>query len=456
MFKIDELLIATGGVLIYGSKTLFVKGISIDSRTIRPGQAFVAIKGKNFDGHDFIGKAIDKGARVVIVNSSELAVHSEIEKKAAFIAVKDTVKALGDIARYRRKRFNIPVIAVTGSSGKTTLKEMLSWVLSGKFKVLKNIGTENNHIGLPMTLLKLDSTYDLAVLEIGTNHFGEVDYLAGICQPNIGIITNIGPAHLEYFKNLRGVFKEKYALIRHLRKPQVAVLNVDNALLKRQILRRDNSRFILGVGIKNRSDFFASDIKNLPGRLAFLVNKKYRFTLKTLGYYNIYNALAAIAVARLFGMKYKDIARRMNSFNFPQGRLKLRESDNICFIDDTYNSNPFSLEQALEALASLKVKGRKIFVMGDMLELGKKEALFHRQAGRKAAKVCDAFIAVGRLSGLAAQAAKDSGFDTKNIFTCRNSQEAREVLFNKIAPDRDDVVLVKGSRRMRMEEVFKN
>lgn len=452
MFKIEELLKAAGGNLIYGSKSAPVKGISIDSRTIRSGYAFVAIKGKSFDGHDFIDEAIKRKATCVI---SEAGRRKRQAGGVTFIEVADTIKALGDIARFQRKKFDIPLIAITGSSGKTTMKEMISRVLSGKYKVLKNRGTENNHIGLPMTLLKLDRNYDLAVLEAGTNHFGEVSYLAGVCLPNIGIITNIGAAHLEYFKNLRGVFKEKYSLIRHLRRPQIAILNADNALLKRQIAGRDSSRFILGFGVKNRADFFASDIKNFSGGLEFLVNKKYRFTLKTLGYYNIHNALAAIAVARLFGMGYKEIARRLVSFNFPEGRLKSRELNNIRFIDDTYNSNPLSLKQALEALNSLEVTGRKIFVMGDMLELGKQEKLFHRQAGRKVAEVCDAFVAVGRLSGLAAEAAKNSGFDIKNIFTCRTPLEAREILFNKISPGEGDVVLIKGSRRIRLEEVFR-
>jgi len=453
MFKINELLKATSGTLICGEIDASAKGVSIDSRTIKPGEVFVAIKGDNFDGYNFIGQAVKKKASCII---AETIGRKQAVKGVAFIKVADSVKALGDIARSNREKFNTPVIAVTGSSGKTTLKEMIYRVLSGKFRVLKNIGTENNHIGLPMALLSLDKSHDLAVLEIGTNHFGEVGYLAEICLPNIGIITNVGQAHLEHFGNLNGVFKEKYTLISRLKSPGIAVLNADDSLLKKRLAIQKGSRLILGLGIKNHTDFSASDIKDLSGKLEFLVNKKYRFTLKTLGYYNIYNALAAIAVGRVFGMGYKEISRRLRGFDFPQGRLKFRKAGNARFIDDTYNSNPLSLKQALEALANLKVKGRKIFVMGDMLELGKHRELFHRQAGRQAALACDALITVGRLSGLSAQAARDAGFCASNIFSCENSRQAREILFSNISPARDDIVLVKGSRRMRMEEVFRD
>jgi len=453
MFKIDELLEATRGRLINGKKDTVVEGISIDSRTIRPQEAFIAIKGPNFDGHNFVDEAIKKRVKAIIVHSKEFIVHSS--KKISFIIVKDTTKALGDIARYQRQNFDVPVIAVTGSNGKTTTKEMIAWILSQEFKVLKNIGTKNNQIGLPLTLLNLNSSYDLVVLEVGTNHPGEVEYLARICQPNIGIITNIGLSHLEYFTNLKGVFREKGALLGHLKNPRIAILNADDDLLKRQIAIKNSKPVILSFGIKRRSDFFVTDIEILNGRVKFLVNQKYGFTLKTLGYFNIYNALAALTVARLVGMQYKDIISRLSAFNFPQNRLELLELNNIKFINDTYNSNPISLKQAIEALDNFQIKGRKIFVMGDMLELGSRKELFHRQAGRKAARICDVFITVGELSKLAAEAAIKSGLNTKNIFTCASNLQAQDILFKKVSVGPDDIVLVKGSRAMRMEEILK-
>lgn len=453
MFAVHELLKATNARLILGKGDTTVKGISIDTRTIRPGEAFIAIKGHNFDGHNFIAEAIQKGARAAIIHHPLSTIH--YPKNISFLLVKDTTKALGDIARFQRKKFNIPVIAVTGSNGKTTAKEMIAWVFSRKFKVLKNEGTKNNQIGLPMALLNLDTSHKVAVLELGTNHPGEIGYLAGIACPNIAIITNIGPAHLEYFRSLKGVLKEKTKLLRSLENPRIAILNADDGFLKNLIIKKVKRPIILGVGIKQKSDFCASRIKSLNGKIEFLVNKKNRFTLRTLGYYNIYNALTAIAAARIFGMPYKDIARALTVFNFPCSRLQPRVLHNVNFIDDTYNANPASLKQALEALAHFPAKGKRIFVMGDMLELGGKEEFFHREAGRMAAGACDAFIAAGRFSGIAGQAARVAGLNIKNIFTCENSAEARDILFNRMPLSKDDIVLVKGSRAMKMEEVFK-
>jgi len=452
MFTVNELLKSTKGKLISGKRNSAIAGISIDSRTIKLNEAFIAIKGNNFDGHDFIEDVIKKGARAVIAQSSKLKAQSL--GKASIIAVKDTVKALGDIARFKRNKFDIPIIAVTGSNGKTTTKDMIAWVLSDKSNVLKNIGTKNNHIGLPLTLININSAYDFLVLEVGTNHFGEVGYLANICQPNIAVITNIGPSHLEHFRNLDGVFKEKFTLMRYLKKPFISILNADDRFLKKAPVRGTNKPVIFGFSIKNRSDFYASDIKVINGKTEFLVNEEYGFTLNTIGQYNIYNALAAIAIGRIFGMEYENISLRLSVFDFPQSRLNVVKFNNIKFIDDTYNSNPDSLALALDALSNISNAGRKIFVMGDMLELGSNKELFHRQAGRKAAKVCDVLITVGNLSKIAASVAKRSGFDTKNIFTCESVLEARDILLNEISPDSEDVVLVKGSRSMKMEEVF--
>lgn len=472
MFRVDELLEATQGKLIQGKRDIKVRDISIDSRTIRRGEAFIAIKGNNFDGHNFMGEAIRKGAKAIVIQNSIppfIKRAGQNSKNIPVIAVKETTKALGDIARFRRKKFNIPVIAVTGSNGKTTVKEMIAWILSKKFCVLKNEGTKNNQIGLSLTLLNLKSHHDIAVLEIGTNHPGEIEYLTNLCLPNIGIITNIGTSHLEYLCSLKGVLKEKYALIKNLKEPYIAILNADDSLLKDKLARRPKRafakasarRFVLAFGVKNRCDFFARGIKSNPQvyrwtfpKLEFKVNKKYKFTLKTLGYYNIYNALAAIAVARIFGMDYKDISYRLATFDFPKARFIFTELNNIRFIDDTYNSNPVSLKEALDVLEGLKTKGRKILVMGDMLELGSHSKLFHCQIGRNILGVCDVFVGVGKLSKLAADAAKAAGFDNENIFTCETSYQARDTLFKMISFKKDDIVLVKGSRLMRMEEIL--
>jgi UDP-N-acetylmuramoyl-tripeptide--D-alanyl-D-alanine ligase len=265
MFKIDELLVATKGRLVKGRQdTLLIGGVSTDSRTIKESQAFIAIKGDNFDGHDFIDEALEKGTSCIIAEGGSKKAQT---KDVNFIEVKDTLKALGDIARFHRRKFNIPVIAVTGSNGKTTTKEMIARVLAKKLNVLKNEGTKNNQIGVPLTLLNLNASHDIAVLEIGTNHFGEVEYLTRICRPNIGVITNIGLAHLEFFKDLEGVFKEKYSLIEKLEEPYLAILNADDKLLKKQVQKISKKPFIVGVGIRNRSDFFASGVKMIKDKV---------------------------------------------------------------------------------------------------------------------------------------------------------------------------------------------
>jgi UDP-N-acetylmuramoyl-tripeptide--D-alanyl-D-alanine ligase len=451
MLEVSEVIKATGGRLFGRERSLRIKGISMDTRTIRPGEAFIAIKGNNFDGHNFISQAVKKGASCII---KEARGEESKLKKTVCIEVKDTIHSLGGLARFQRQKYDIPVIAVTGSNGKTTAKEMIAWVLSKKYKVLKNEGTKNNHIGLPMALLGLDSSFKLAVLEIGTNHFGEVRYLTDICQPNIGVITSIGAAHLEYFRSLEGVFKEKRMLIDQLQQPGLALLNADDRFLQRELRRRKQKGFIVGFGMREKSDFWASKVKFNPGVVEFLVNAKYSFTLKTAGCYNIYNALAAVALGRIFGMGCRDISCRLSAFEFPQGRLKLLHLKNLSFLDDTYNANPSSFVQALEALAVFKVKGRKILIMADMLELGKDKDIFHSKIGRIAAGVCDVFIAVGRLAQFAARAASEAGLSDSNIFTCASSQEARSILLEKVSAGSDDIILVKGSRAMKMEEVF--
>ncbi len=456
MFKINE-LIKIAAVKLIGAvinNDISVSGISIDSRTIKPGQAFIAVKGNNFDGHDFINEAIKKGAVCVISESGFRLKDIGSMPQVARLEVKDTVRALGDIARFWRQKFDIPVIAVTGSNGKTTTKDMAAWILSKRFKVLKSIGTQNNQIGLPLTLLNLDASYDCAVLEIGTNHPGEIEYLSKICLANIGLITNIGPSHLEFLKDLKGVFDEKYALVEFLKKPRIAMLNADDDLLKKELNRAGAKRAAFGFGIKNYCDFQATDIKFSKAGIQFLA-RKYKFRLKALGYSNVYNALSAIAVARILGMSYKDIALRLAAFSFPQGRLNFIKLGKLRFIDDTYNSNPASLSQALDVLDKLKVKGRKIMVMGDMLELGPRGDSFHQQAGKDAARICDAFITVGMLSRISADTAREAGFDSKSIFVCETSSQARDILFRKLMLGPDDIVLVKGSRSMKMEEVLK-
>lgn len=451
MFKADEIIKATGGKLVQGKLSDKIAAISTDSRGLKSRGAFLALKGNNFDGHDFIAEALKSKVTCLIV---ERAPGCLIPKEITIIRVKDTALALGDIAGFQRQKFNLPVVAVAGSNGKTTTKEMIAWILSGNSRVLKNEGTKNNSIGLPQTLIQLTEKDNFAVVEIGANHFGEVDYLARIAQPNIGLITNIASSHLEFLKDLKGVLKEKLTLLDNLKNPAIAVLCADDKLLKPVIVRENKSKHVFSYGIDEKSDFYASAIRLEGARVEFKVNRKFDFALSTLGYYNIYNALGAISVCRMLGFGYPEISARLSNFKFPKGRLNLIEREGVKFIDDTYNSNPLSFKAALSALRAVKCEGRKILVMGDMLELGKRKELLHRQIARSITNTCDLFVAVGSLSRLSAQAAGDAGFKRKNIFYCDTALEARDLLFKKLLPGASDLVLVKGSRSMKMEEVL--
>ena len=451
MFTVHELTRLTGGKLLAGDGNIRVKGISIDSRTVKKEEIFLALKGDNFDGADFIAQAVKKGASCIIKETGKGKFKSG---RCACLEVKDSIKTLGDIARYHRRRFNIPVVAITGSNGKTTTKEMVSWVVSKKFKVLKTEGTKNNHIGLPLTLLGLSAGHQVAIVELGTNHFGEIKNLASICLPNIGLITNIGPSHLEYFGDVEGVLKEKYALVENLSPPGIAILNADDRFLRRKLASTKRAGLILGFGTSKYSDFRITQLKRIKQGLEFQVNGQRKMILPTIGAHNVYNALAAISCARILGLSYDEITVRLRHFEFPSGRLKLRKFDSAKFIDDTYNSSPASLKQALYALEDFPSPGSKIVIMGDMMELGVDKEEFHYEAGKQIARVCDKFITVGKLSKVAADAARHSGFDTSNLFSCGSVEEARELLFSKISPKKEDVVLVKGSRAMKMEKIF--
>jgi UDP-N-acetylmuramoyl-tripeptide--D-alanyl-D-alanine ligase len=449
MFKVDEIIRATGGILLQGRPQDKLAGILTDSRNLKPGAAFVALRGKNFDGHDFIAQALKSKVGCIIVEKKPSL---RIPEQVALIRVKDTTLALGDIARFQRLKIDPPVIGVTGSNGKTTSKEMIAWVLAALGQVLKNEGTKNNQIGLPQTLIQLSQKDKFAVVEIGTNHFGEVDYLAKIARPNIGVITNIGPSHLEFLKDLKGVAQEKTALLDNLTDPAITLLNADDRLLKGLVRKSGMRQKIFSYGIYEKSDFRASDIRLNGAKVEFKVNSKFKFEITTLGDYNIYNALSAIAIGRICGLSYPQLRARLAAFKFPKGRLNLVKSGGLNFIDDTYNSNPLSLKAALAALAAAACSGRKILVMGDMLELGKQKELLHRQMAWSITNTCDLLITVGSLAGTTAQAAK-KGLAGK-VFCCDNSTQARDLLLNKISADASDLILVKGSRSMKMEEVL--
>ncbi|MDP1853367.1 MAG: UDP-N-acetylmuramoyl-tripeptide--D-alanyl-D-alanine ligase [Candidatus Omnitrophota bacterium] len=456
-FTLNEILEATGGKFIYGNLNVSVTGVSSDSRTIKSGELFIAIRGEKFDGHNFVAEAVKKNAQILIVDNNFRL--DNIQKKLsfnadagiAFVRVGDTLKALGDIASFHRRRFKIPVIAVTGSCGKTTTKDMIAEVLSARFNVLKNEGTFNNLIGLPQTLLKLNRDTEIVVVEMGTNKAGEIKRLAEIARPNAGVITNIGPAHLEFFGSLGAVLKEKFELIDNLQFPYLAILNRDDALLRKRI-GKTKGKTIFTFGIKNKCDFQAADIKIGSSRVEFSLSARHNFRMDILGRHHVYNALAAIACGTIFGLSPEKLKKRLSNFTPPFTRINLKKIRDYQVIDDTYNSNPLSLECAIEVLKNFDIQGRKVLVMGDMLELGEKSIILHRKAGEKIlSSGIDALITVGRFSTETAEFVRKSSSGVK-VYSCGCALEARGILSSLLKAD--DLVLIKGSRAMQMEKAI--
>ena len=452
MFSVNEILKATEGRLLAGSKTGKIKGISPDTRTIRKGELFIATKGAKYDGHTFLADAFKKGAMGAVVSSKNV-VFSGITKLVTrqnrfIISVPDTITALGEIARFHRQRFDIPLVAVTGSNGKTASKEMIAAVLGGEWAPLKNSGTLNNFIGLPSTLLELTGRNKSAVVELGMNRFGEIGKLSEISRPNIGVVTNIGPSHLEFLKDLEGIYRAKKELLNFLGTGDIAVLNNDDIFLRR--FKKKGLR-IVTFGIKPGCNYRATGIKREAGGWRFRVGDQ-PYSMPLRSYHDIYNALAAISVGRLFNVDSNEMARALSRFRPLEKRMTRCVFKGIEFLDDTYNSNPLSLGSAIQTLADYRVKGKRILVSGDMLELGEKAAYYHKKIGRSVARSgIDNFIVVGKLMRNSFLAAKSCGM--KDTYFCSSKQKAA-VLLKRIARPHD-VILVKGSRATKMEDIIK-
>ena len=443
-FIVQEIEKIIQGKLIQGSGRVRIKGVSINSKTVKKGDLFIAIKGERFDGHQFINQAIRRGAAAVVVSRKK----AWPNKKTPIIHVKKTVEALGHLGRAHRDRFSIPMIALTGSAGKTTTKEMTAAILKGRFKVLKNKGTQNNHIGVPMTLLGLKKSHEIVVLELGTNRFGDIPWLTYVCNPTVAIFTNIGESHLELLKSPKDVFREKSALVSKMKAGGTVILNNDDRFLKKLPMRYKRHKFIT-YGITNKAHHRASSIQLKNNALRFKVDRKNWINLNTPAMANIYNALAAISCSRLFNISYNNINRNINKAGFAQGRQQIRKVRGCWIIDDTYNANPLSMRSALQTLRCFKAKGRKIFVCADMMELGVQAEKMHSSIGKVAAdSQLDLILTHGRFSKYVTQAAKR---EKNNLlaYHCRTLDQMHKKLLQYCEPG--DVILVKGSRGMHME-----
>jgi UDP-N-acetylmuramoyl-tripeptide--D-alanyl-D-alanine ligase len=451
-----EIIDATGAELLCGEPDRQFAGVSIDSRNITPTDVFVAIVGEVHDGHDFATKVIEQGIQGVVIDKSkaaELPVSKWRDRNIACAAVDDTTRALGDLAAFHRKRMPASVIAITGSNGKTTTRKLTTGVVASKFKTLSTQGNYNNDIGLPLTLLRMHAGHTWAVVELGTNSPGEIARLAEICSPDIGVITNIGPAHLEKLGTLDGVLREKGDLLKQLRSDGKAVLNADDRRLLRLASKIRKPVVLFGSG--NDAIIRAEAVKEKTTGISFdlvLPTGRVSVNLSTAGQFMVANALAAAAVGYLIDLSARQIKQALEDFHPVPGRMNVFQTKNgIHVIDDTYNANPDSMKVAIGTLQTLSANHRKIFIAGDMLELGDQSEALHQQVGHLAAAAGIGRIYItGEFAEAVACGAQDAQMNGRYIFT-GSKDEILEDLKHCLKPG--DWVLIKGSRGMAMETI---
>lgn len=443
---VKEIKEASGGRLLSGNETGEVRSVSIDSRDIGEKALFVPLKGERSDGHDYIQKAIASGA-VCVISEREI-----ISDKCAVIKVSDTALALGNIAKYYRAKFDIKTVAVTGSVGKTTTKDMIYSVLGEQYKTLKTEGNYNNEIGLPLTALRLGEEYEAAVFEMGMSAFGEIRYLADIARPGAAVITNIGMSHIENLGSQEGIFRAKTEVCEFLGEDNILIVNGDDKFLQKA---KDFTGFkVVTYGIENECDYRAQDIEDLglAGiKFSFSVNgKEYRAHIKVPGVHNVYNALAAAACGVYYGVDPENIIKGIENFALTKMRMAIEKAGGVTVINDCYNSSPDSLRAALGVLGG--VKARKVAVLGDILEMGSYAKQAHFDLGKDVYESgADVLLTAGENAKNIAAGAMEAGMAAESVISYNDTESLLDGVLNYI--ENGDTVLVKASRGMSFEKV---
>lgn len=437
--KLSEIAAACNGTY---NTDCEINGVCIDTRKITKGCLFICIKGERFDAHQFAAEALEKGAAAVMI-------HQKTDVDGSFVMVDDTSKALLALGGYYRSKFELNLVGLTGSVGKTTTKEFVYLVLNEKFKTVKTLGNLNNEIGLPQMLFHLDSSTQAAVIEMGMNHFGEIHRLTAAAKPTIALITNIGTSHIENLGSRQGILKAKLEILDGLEKGSTLILNGDNDLLKE--VRNDDYN-ILFFGVEN-GDFKAKNISSSENETSFDVEyfgKTQRLVIPTIGIHNVYNALAAFAVGYCLGIEPEKCADGLKKYT-PEGmRQKSVVKNGVTFIEDCYNASPDSMRAAINTLAGITAN-RRIAVFSDMLELGDYSETAHREVGRMTAEAgIDYLLTVGDMSRFTALEAKECKME--NVFHFDTKQELTEKLLEIIKAG--DAVIFKASRGMKLEDVI--
>ena len=442
----DELLNAIDGEVIVKGNTSNFNKLCIDTRKIEKDNVYLAIKGANFNGNDFAIKALEAGASIVIVDELNFNLN-DIKENGNVIKVKNTREALLNLAKFYREKLGLKVIGVTGSTGKTSTKDLIAALLSAKYRVFKTKGNFNNDIGLPLMILELTSDIDVAVLEMGMSSLGEIELLAKVAKPDIGVITNVGLSHIENLKTQENILKAKMEITTFFGKDNVLIVNAEDELLRN--ISSDVFK-VKKIGYNHEYDVYASNIILREEETEFLAHafgEEAVFNLPMAGKHNVLNTMLAIEVSKSLNVSFEDMVRGVENLEATSMRLQVIKKQGLTIINDCYNASPDSMRSSLDVLSAYK-NNRKIAILGDMYELGDESEKSHFEVGKYAKDKVDTLIVIGKYI----KNFKD-GFNNDNIIMYNTKEECIKELENIIKLD--DVVLVKASRGVKLENVVK-
>ena len=462
---VSDVIKICNGKLVMGEENEELNSFTNNTNNIEKGDTYVGFVGEHNDGNLFYEKAFQNGAKACVLRRESVETKLDVEKirkyypKAIVILVDDTIKAIQQIATYKRSLYNIPVIGITGSVGKTSTKDIIASVMSKKYNVLKTLGNYNSQTGLPLTVLRLENQ-NAMVVEMGMSGLGEISNLTQIAKPNVAVITNVGTAHIGKLGSRENILKAKLEILDGLQKDGILVINNDNDMLHKwyeEYKKSDNKEFkVLTFGIENKSDIMPKDIilsENGSTYKIDLDGKTYNVNVAVGGNHFVLNSLCAIAIGRIFRIEMKDILEGIANFELTKSRMQVEKNKSgITVINDSYNANYDSMKAALEYLGKINAN-KKIAVLGDMLELGEYSENLHEKVGEEVKKNdIDVLITVGELSKYIASKAVESGFERSNLYECTNNQEAVDTI-EKVAK-KGDAVLLKASNGLKFEEIF--
>ncbi|MEN8075597.1 UDP-N-acetylmuramoyl-tripeptide--D-alanyl-D-alanine ligase [Clostridioides difficile] len=442
-----EMLEAIDGEVIIQKEEINFNKICIDTRKIEKDNVYLAIKGANFNGNDFVLKAFECGASIAIIDEIKFDL-KEANNKGTVIKVKNTREALLNLAKFYREKLGLKVIGITGSTGKTSTKDLVAAVLSEKYNVFKTKGNFNNDIGLPLMILELTSSYDVAVLEMGMSSLGEIELLASVARPNIGVITNIGLSHIENLKTQENILKAKMEICTFFDENSILIVNAEDKLLQNV---SDNGYKVKKIGYNHEYDVYASNIILREEETEFLAHafgEEAVFTLPMAGKHNVLNAMLAIEVAECLNVSFEEMVKGIDNLEATSMRLQVIKKQGLTIINDCYNASPDSMKSSLDVLSAYK-SGRRVAILGDMYELGDESEKAHFEVGKYANDKVDILIVIGEYI----KNFKD-GFNNDSIIMYNTKEECIKELENIV--EKDDVVLVKASRGVKLEDVVKS